>query len=93
MEDSSATMVSEIFAGLCAKELDRLEAQPPRLQGTWSEIGQLFRDVGAGDERCAVVESRRLEAVGRYFAIRARFAGKPPQFELEGWTDQARPRC
>ena len=93
MEDSSATMVSEIFAGLCGQGTGQTGGAAAQAPGYLVGDRPAFRDVGAGDERCAVVESRRLEAVGRYFAIRARFAGKPPQFELEGWTDQARPRC
>ena len=81
--------VATIFAELCAKEMIALEAKPPRLHGSWGKIGQIFENICGEAETCAAVEARRLEAVHRYHAVRERFQGAPPQFELEGWTDQA----
>ncbi len=90
MDGVDAAMVAKIFAGLCAKELVSLEAEPPRLHGSWSDIQQIFKDAGAEGKTCAAIEARRLEAVQRHHAIRERFEGAPPRFELEGWIDQAR---
>lgn len=90
MDNADTAMAGEIFAGLCADALATFEAEPPRLHGTWSEIGHIFKDVGASAETLAAIEARRLEAVERHHAIRDRFDGAPPEVPLEGWIDQAR---
>jgi hypothetical protein len=89
MDGADPAMAAELFAGLCAEELARLQSEPPRLHDSWGEIRQIFEDVGAKAETCAAVEAQRLEALGRHQAIRARFEGAPPRFELDGWIDQA----
>jgi hypothetical protein len=91
MDDAVATTTAaEVFAGLCAVELARLESEPPRLHGTWGQIGQIFKAVGANAETGALVEARRIKAVERQYAIMERFDGAPPRIHLEGWVDQAR---
>lgn len=89
MEREDPMPMAEIFARLCAEEWVRLESEPPRLHGSWGEIGKIFSDIGAPAETCAAVEIRRLEAIDCYKAIKERFEGAPPKVELEGWIDQA----
>jgi len=83
-------VADEAFATLCADELVTLQSELPRLHGTWSQIWDIFKKIGASAEVLAALETRRLEAVERHQAFRKRFKGAPPEEPLDGWIDQAR---
>ncbi|TXL75439.1 ATP-binding protein [Vineibacter terrae] len=89
-EGADMTMAEQVFATLCAEELKALKAAPPRIFGTWDEIGRIFESVGATAEVRAALEGKRRTAVKRHHAIRQRFRGSPAPVAIEGWINQAR---
>lgn len=80
----------QIFGGLCAKLLDEISLEPPRIHGTWSEIEDTFRRLHASPETLAQVAILRLASLDAHKAVQDRFAGEPAPIVLDGWIDQGR---
>lgn len=89
--DIGSTILNEILAEMCATKLTELEKAPPRIFGSWGEIGRIFKIAGASKKTLSTIEARRLEAIERHQAIRDHFKGSPDPVELRGWIDRAHP--
>lgn len=81
--------LSSVQAALCGNLLTELEANPPRLHGSWSEISDGFKDMGADADTLSKIEEYRLTSAEQHNLARRSARGNPPTVELSGWIDQA----
>lgn len=84
-------ILEKLFAELCSREVAALKLAPPRIFGSWNDIGIILKSVGASAEALSVIEAMRLKAIKRHHTVRDRYRGSPDPIELRGWIDRTRP--
>lgn len=71
------------------EEMKRIDANPPRLHGTWSRIGGFAKEFYASADMKDRIEVRRLAAIERHHELRRTEKEYGAGVTLEGWVDLA----
>lgn len=87
-QDLAATLVAvraKIFEGL----VEGIEANPPRLHGTWRDVHRALKVLGCSEALLKRVEDGRQEALRKHQQVRDERTGWPCEPLLAGWCNTA----
>ena len=88
-EERTEANVTLALSMLFDEQIKRIDANPPRLHGTWSRIVGLAKEFNASGETKDRIEVQRLAAIERHREFRGAEKDDDADVMLEGWVNLA----